>query len=65
MTEKKPNEVERLRLKKRAERAMSKRELPSPSQKKSESLKKKLRNKDGKRCPFDFKEPEVVKDAQN
>jgi hypothetical protein len=63
MTAKKPDEVERARLKKRAEKAMSKRKQPSPSQKRSESIKKKLRNKDGKNCPQDFVEPKVLKDG--
>jgi hypothetical protein len=35
--------------------------LKTPSQTKSERMKKKLRNRDGKKCPYDFSEPEVLK----
>ena len=35
--------------------------LKSPSQKKSERMKKKLRNRDGYKVPETFVEPEVVK----
>lgn len=64
MAEKKPDEIVRAALKKRAGKSMSKRKLPSPSQKRSENIRKKLRNRDGKNCPQDFIEPEVLKDEQ-
>ena len=62
MAAKKPDEQLRHTLKKRGEKAKSGRKVPSPSQKRSENLKKKLRNKDGWKCPPDFKEPEVLSD---
>jgi hypothetical protein len=36
--------------------------LKSPSQKRSENKRKKLRNRDGFKVPDTFKEPEVIKD---
>lgn len=38
--------------------------LKSPSQKRSENMKKKLRNRDGYKVPETFKEPTVVKDEK-
>jgi hypothetical protein len=63
MVEKKPDVQLRDNLEKRAEKAKSGRKTPSPSQKRSENFKKKLRSKDGWKCPPDFKEPEVLKDV--
>ena len=62
MAGKKPDEQLRHNLKKRGEKAKSGRKTPPPSQKRSENFKKKLRNRDGKKCPLDFKEPGVLKD---
>jgi hypothetical protein len=36
--------------------------LKTPSQKRSENIKKKMRNRDGFKVPDTFKEPEVMKD---
>jgi hypothetical protein len=36
--------------------------LKTPSQKRSENIRKKLRNRDGYKVPDTFTEPEVVKD---
>lgn len=67
----KPDDALRKHLKKRASdhialvnKVVPKSMLKSPSQKKSENMRKKLRNRGGCKCPQDFKEPEVVKDEQ-
>lgn len=71
MTAKKPHENIRDAINKRSRKAMiqsgakigklSDTEKTPPSKRKSDSMKKKLRNRDGKKQPFDFKEPEVLK----
>jgi hypothetical protein len=43
---KKPDELIRDTLKRRAEKAMAKREGKSPSQKRSENVRKKMRNRE-------------------
>jgi|WetSurSiteA1Bulk_404760.scaffolds.fasta_scaffold222991_1 hypothetical protein len=62
MSEKKPDAALREKIKRRGEKALSKRPALTPSQKRSENIRKKLRNKDGKKCPIDFIEPVVLKD---
>lgn len=65
----KPDDTHRKQLKKRTadhvalvHHVIPKSMLKSPSQKRSENMRKKLRNRDGVKCPFDFTEPEVVKE---
>lgn len=41
------------------------RDRKTPSQKRSESMRKKLRNKDGFKCPDDFAEPTPVKEESH
>jgi hypothetical protein len=64
----KPDDAHRRQLNRRAKEhvALANKIVPdrlkkTPSQKKSESMKKKLRNRDGYKVAVDFKEPEVVK----
>jgi len=63
----KPDDTHRKQLKKRTadhialiNKVVPKSMLKSPSQKRSENIRKKLRNRDGNKQPFDFKEPEVL-----
>jgi len=65
----KPDDTHRKHLKKRTadhialvNKIVPKSMLKSPRQKRSENIKKKLRNRNGNKCPFDFKEPEIVKE---
>ena len=65
----KPDDTHRKHLKKRTadhialvNKIVPKSMLKSPSQKRSENVRKKLRNRDGCKCPQDFIEPEVVKE---
>jgi hypothetical protein len=65
----KPDDTHRKQLTKRAAEHIAlvnsvipKSKLKSPSQRRSENVRKKLRNRDGTKCPVDFKEPEVVKE---
>jgi hypothetical protein len=46
MTERKPDELLRNTLKRRAEKALEKRKDKTPSQKRSENIRKKMRNRE-------------------
>jgi len=63
----KPDDAHRKQLKKLTadhialiNKVVPKSMLKSPNQKRSENIRKKLRNRDGNKQPFDFKEPEVL-----